>query len=86
MNQIIPILNPTERAQIQAQLDDALKQYHALMTGTAPRVVVDQNGQRVEFTAANRGDLNSYILRLQASLGLPGTMSAMPLRPASFIF
>ena len=43
--------------------------YHQLMTGTMARVVVDQNGERVEFTPANASRLRAYIedLKLQIS-------------------
>lgn len=36
------------------------------MTGNKVRVVVDQNGERVEFTAANAGKLAQYIENLRA--------------------
>lgn len=70
-------------------LEEARKAYHALMTGTSARVVVDQNGERVEFTAANGPKLYSYIMQLEAQLGLPcgtapGVNSAM--HPAGFTF
>lgn len=35
--------------------------YHDLQTGKSPRVVVDQNGERVEFTPANASRLSAYI-------------------------
>lgn len=34
---------------------------HALRTGASARVVVDQNGERVEFTSANVAGLRAYI-------------------------
>lgn len=43
------------------KLADAEAQYHALITGNKPRVVVDQNGERVEFTTANAARLMQYI-------------------------
>lgn len=73
----------------QGLLDDARKQYHALVTGTSPRVVVDQNGERVEFTAANRQALYNYIAELEQKLGTPcGTApsAATQYGPASFLF
>lgn len=51
-------------------LADARKAYHALVTGTSPRVVVDQSGERVEFTAANAGRLYSYIQMLESQLSV----------------
>jgi len=47
------------------QLADAKAQYHLLVTGQQARVYVDQNGERVEFSAANRGELAKYIQRLE---------------------
>jgi len=50
---------------LQQQLDEAKAQYHLLVTGQMARVVVDQNGERVEYNAANRGALQSYIQQLE---------------------
>jgi len=55
-------------ATIADRLAEAEAEYHALITGTKPRVVVDQNGERVEFTAANAGRLRQYIESLKAQL------------------
>lgn len=64
-------------------LAEAKAAYHNLMTGTMPRVVVDQNGERVEFTAANKQALASYIASLEASCGIN---SLQALAPAQFMF
>lgn len=53
---------------IQERLLAAECAYHDLMTGRSARVVVDQNGERVEFTAANAGRLQAYIDTLKAEL------------------
>jgi membrane protease subunit (stomatin/prohibitin family) len=80
-----PILTDAERAVLQARLDDARSQYHSLITGTAARVVVDQNGERVEFTTANRGSLAAYISSLESQLAkVPAAMLVTP--PAQFFF
>jgi len=52
----------------QEKLDDAKAQYHLLMTGQQARVYVDQNGERVEYTAANRSSLLAYIQRLEQKI------------------
>lgn len=39
--------------------------YHRLQIGESARVVVDQNGERVEYTAANRPALRQYIAELK---------------------
>ena len=57
---------------LQQKLDDAKAQYHLLVTGQQARVYVDQNGERVEFTAANRGALLAYIQRLETQIGNSG--------------
>lgn len=53
---------------LSEKLQDAEREYHALITGSKPRVVVDQNGERVEFTAANAGRLMQYIQSLKAQM------------------
>lgn len=80
------VLTPEERIVVEAQLADAKLSYHRLMTGLSARVVVDQNGERVEFTSVNKANLYAYIQMLQAQLGY-GT-SALPYNnsPARFIF
>ena len=50
---------------IQAKLAEAEKAYHELMLGQSVRVFVDQNGERVEYTAANKLALQSYINQLR---------------------
>lgn len=50
------------------RLADAKEKLHELLTGKAVRVLVDQNGERVEYTAANRAQLQAYVNRLEARL------------------
>lgn len=69
---------------VQQRLDEANAAYHALMTGTSPRVVVDQNGERVEFTKADAQLLYAYIKKLEAQV-TPTTPVVYP-GPARFIF
>lgn len=69
----------------QQQLDEARKAFHLLNTGRMARVVVDQNGERVEFTAANRTSLYNYIMLLEAELRVGGP--AVPTNgPVGFLF
>lgn len=72
-------------ATTQQKLDDALAAYHKLQTGSMPRVVVDVDGSRIEFTTANTSRLNAYILQLQGELG---ATNGVPINvaPASFYF
>jgi len=53
---------------LQEQLIDAKAQYHLLVTGQAAKVFVDQNGERVEYVAANRASLLTYINGLAAQI------------------
>lgn len=63
----------------QEQLVQAQNAYHQLMTGKLPKVVVDQSGERVEFTTANSSKLLAYIQSLQAQL--TGVRANRPMRP-----
>lgn len=63
---------------LQQQLDDAKTQYHLLITGQQARVFVDQNGERVEYTAANRASLLAYIERLERAIS--STKNSGPMR------
>jgi len=68
---------PSEIVILQQQLQQAAAAYHNLMLGTQARVIVDQNGERAEFTPANAGRLMAYIQSLKLQLGLvsnPGPM------------
>ena len=80
-------LTPEERAVLEARLAEAEKAYHTLNIGLMARVVVDQNGERVEFAAGNKANLYAYILGLKSQLGLPCGAGIFPNNgPMSFIF
>jgi hypothetical protein len=68
----------------EQRLKEAETAYHALLTGRSLRVFVDQNGERVEYTAAKRGDLYNYIQQLKTAL--LGTAAANTPRPLRFLF
>lgn len=53
---------------------------HDLRTGRSARVVVDQNGERVEFTSANVAGLRAYIDELERAIA-ETSISRGPLRP-----
>lgn len=53
---------------IRERLTTARDQYHRLMTGKAIRVMVDQNGERVEYTAVSATNLMAYIKHLESML------------------
>lgn len=66
-------LTSEQRAVLQARLTEAQTAYHRLQIGTSARVVVDQNGERVEFTSANSSKLKAYIAELEAQLACKDT-------------
>ena len=53
---------------LAAHLAEAREQYHALLTGQSPSVIVDQNGERIEYRPASAGKLADYINQLEAQL------------------
>jgi len=72
-------------ATLAVRLAQAESAYHKLLTGTSARVVVDQNGERVEFTAANRAALYGYILDMREQMATGATVST-PRAPLRFVF
>jgi len=71
----------------QTLLDDARAKYHALMTGQLARVLVDQNGEKVEFTAAKKQDLYAYISMLEAQMApVSNPVDMRAYHPATFVF
>ncbi|WNO28872.1 putative head-tail adaptor [Stenotrophomonas phage vB_SmaS_Bhz60] len=69
--------------QLQAMLAEAQSAYHTAMMGGAVTVVVDQNGERVEYSRANPASLLKYIAMLQAQINalLGVAVIGGPLRP-----
>lgn len=66
------------------QLEEAREAYHELMTGKAPRVVVDMSGERVEFVSANSQKLALYIQQLETQVGT--SLTPVTRGPAGFLF
>lgn len=54
----------------QQDLIAAKKAYQDLVLGRMPRVVVDQNGERVEYNGTNVQNLKKYIDELERELGV----------------
>lgn len=72
---------------LQARITEAESAYHRLMSGKAMRVVVDQNGERMEFTSVSAAQLYGYIVRLKAELAaLTGGPPPVVSRPLGFVF
>lgn len=81
------VLSDEERELFTQWLAEAEAAFHALMMGTQARVIVDQNGERVEFTAGNKSSLYAWILTLKSKLGLlTSPCSGLPSGPARFYF
>jgi len=59
------------------RLTEAESALHELNLGRAARTYVDQNGERVEYTVANRGALRTYIAELKALLGKKTVLGPM---------
>ena len=53
---------------LQARLDEAEEALHRIELGQGVRVFVDQNGERIEYTASNRSSLQAYIRKLKFQL------------------
>lgn len=70
----------------QKRLDAAREAYHDLMTGRLARVVVDSNGERVEFTAANATRLQAYIQQLEIECRGVGLNHGRTRGPFGFTF
>ena len=69
----------------QEQLAAAQAALHDLLLGQSARVFVDQNGERVEYTPANRGALQAYVQQLKMEVA--GVSSAVtPLGPMGVYF
>lgn len=78
-------LTPEQRIVLETRLADARLAYHTLMTGTQAKVIVDQNGEKVEFSSINRLGLYGYIQQLEAQLAVcPASLRAFA--PAGFFF
>lgn len=58
--------------------------YRDLVSGNKARVIVDQNGEKVEFTSANAQRL--YALIQEAEVCLTPGAPKRPNRPMGFIF
>lgn len=84
---MIPItLTPEQQADIETKLAEARDAYHTLATGSQARVVVDQNGERVEFTASNSARLAQYIRTLELKLASCQREILRAIGPATFTF
>jgi len=56
--------------QLQARLTEAENALHEVMMGKSVRTIVDQSGERIEFSPTNTSRLSAYIEGLKRQLGL----------------
>jgi len=70
-------LTTEQRTLYTQQLSEAQAALHSLMIGGQARTFVDQNGERVEFTAANANRLRAYIQELKLTLGVTTVLGPM---------
>ena len=59
----------TDSVTLQKWLTEAENAYHQLMLGTKASVLVDSNGERVEYQRAESAKLSAYIAELRRQLG-----------------
>lgn len=79
-------MSPEELLALKDRIVRAERAYESLMLGTMARVFVDQNGERVEFVAANRGSLYTYIQDLKAQLPVGEGWVPRHTKPIGFLF
>lgn len=58
-------LTPEACAALEAKIADLKARYEDIISGQNARTLVDQNGERVEFSAANLPRLLNYINSLE---------------------
>lgn len=64
------VLTPAERTILTARLEEARAAYHSIAIGGGIKVVVDQNGERVEYQQSSLSRLMAYIVGLEQRLGV----------------
>lgn len=85
----MPTLATMTCEEITAALIDAETAYGNLLMGKSARVLVDNNGERVEFTSANQAKLGAYVEQLrrrQATVCAIPSASAPITGPLRFTF
>lgn len=80
------MLTDEDRAQYTAQLREAEAAYHSIMIGGQVVDFMDQNNERVRYSAANAASLLRYINHLRQTLGLCPYMLPAVSRPAGVLF
>ena len=73
-------------ATLRVWLTEAQSAYQRIAVGKSLRVVVDSNGERMEFTAASLDKLRTHIRDLQARIAPFDGQQPAYARPFNFVF
>lgn len=74
-------MTDAELVILKTRISQAENSYHSLMTGQMAVVVVDQNGEKVEFNKVSADKLYTYIAWLKGQLpDVPVSAYAGPIR------
>jgi len=83
-------MNAEQCAKLKKRIDRAESAYDDLLVGDSVRVLVDQNGERMEFTSANRPALGTHIQSLKQEYAngctLDNSGSSSSSGPMRFLF
>lgn len=79
-------MTPADRARYEAWLVTAEKAYLDLQTGGGVRAFNDQNGERIEYSAANSSKLLQTINGIRSMLGLCPFIPYATVPPAQVFF
>jgi hypothetical protein len=79
------VLTEAERGIYETRLKQARQARHDIVTGNGVKRFVDQNGETVEYQAANLQKLEDYIAELEGILN-PALRVGRARRPLGFIF
>ncbi len=67
-------MTDAERLKLQTRLAQAEEAYHQMQMGAKASVIVDSNGERMEFAKSNASSLAAYIADLKRQLGICGVV------------
>lgn len=79
------VLSDAERLVYEARLKQARQARHDIAVGNGVKRFVDQNGESVEYQAANLQKLEDYIAELEGILN-PALQRSRARRPLGFTF
>jgi len=78
-------LTAEQRAALRTRIATLENAYDEIISGRQVRRFVDQNGEQVEYNAANASTLLAYINRLKSELDCSFGRAYKP-KPISFVF